>query len=580
MLLDLGPDAGGERPTDRPGPAVGTRAARGRRSRGGTGEQRQGRGNRGGPGPACLGPKASWARPTSGSPIESRCRRLAWRWWPMGSTRWANRPRASREYQAIVGGRKAIPSLPRPPCGSSSASRTNWWACCAKEGDSEEALNRSTSDRGQSQRPGAAYGKRRNPGGLGRAGPGPARRGRLPLGHAADRCRPAAAQRRAGRIFRGNVSRCRVPDAQAEQSSDPAVKADRALKAQQVLTWALSNTPRSTARKPSNATRAAEGPQAARPVGRQAGRKEAMRNETVRKMGVPLLGTSTAPAVASALLLRSSGTRLNIPTLVCLLQCLVLAAVVDICASSRPTSRRKTVRGEGQIGGQGRFRKAAPAKKDDSRQKSDAKKDASPAKGLEGLGFSIAPARAARPAPRCSGWSARATSSSTSSTDPAAWAATAGTPCGWSKRNCFGASSRWTPSTNSRSSSTTTGPCCSIPRGTPGRLAFATDENKERVAGFWSRSRPTGGTDHEDAIRMAIRLQPDVIFLLTDGDDPKLTPGELAKIERLAAGILINTMEFGPGPAGRRSRTGCPNWPGEPAGATPTLTCRNMRPRG
>jgi hypothetical protein len=44
-------------------------------------------------------------------------------------------------------------------------------------------------------------------------------------------------------------------------------------------------------------------------------------------------------------------------------------------------------------------------------------------------------------------------------------------------------------------------------------------------------------------------MRPDVIFLLTDADEPKLGPGDLAKIQRMAGGISINTIEFGYGPA-------------------------------
>ena len=86
------------------------------------------------------------------------------------------------------------------------------------------------------------------------------------------------------------------------------------------------------------------------------------------------------------------------------------------------------------------------------------------------------------------------------------------------------------------------------PTGTPGRLAFATERNKERAARFIDSITAEGGTDHEEALKLAIRLQPDVIFFLTDGDDPKLTPAQLEKIRRLAAGIIINAIEFGPGP--------------------------------
>ena len=86
------------------------------------------------------------------------------------------------------------------------------------------------------------------------------------------------------------------------------------------------------------------------------------------------------------------------------------------------------------------------------------------------------------------------------------------------------------------------------PTGSPGRLAFATDENKERAIRFLDTIAADGGTSHEDALRVAIRLRPDVIFFLTDADDPKLTPAQLAKIRHLAAGIIIHAVEFGPGP--------------------------------
>lgn len=86
------------------------------------------------------------------------------------------------------------------------------------------------------------------------------------------------------------------------------------------------------------------------------------------------------------------------------------------------------------------------------------------------------------------------------------------------------------------------------PTGTPGRLAFATEANKQRAMRFIESIVADGGTEHEQALRLAIRLQPDVIFFLTDADDPKLTPAQLEKIRGLAAGIVINAIEFGPGP--------------------------------
>jgi hypothetical protein len=43
-------------------------------------------------------------------------------------------------------------------------------------------------------------------------------------------------------------------------------------------------------------------------------------------------------------------------------------------------------------------------------------------------------------------------------------------------------------------------------------------------------------------------MHPDVIFFLTDGDRPKLTDRELEKVQRWAAGTIINTIQFCPGP--------------------------------
>ena len=86
------------------------------------------------------------------------------------------------------------------------------------------------------------------------------------------------------------------------------------------------------------------------------------------------------------------------------------------------------------------------------------------------------------------------------------------------------------------------------PSGMPGHLAFATEQNKQRAVRFIESISAEGGTNHEEAVRLAIRLRPDVIFFLTDADEPKLTAAQLEKIRNLAAGIIINAIEFGPGP--------------------------------
>ncbi|MGQ9761087.1 MAG: vWA domain-containing protein [Thermogutta sp.] len=86
------------------------------------------------------------------------------------------------------------------------------------------------------------------------------------------------------------------------------------------------------------------------------------------------------------------------------------------------------------------------------------------------------------------------------------------------------------------------------PAGSSGRLSFATDENKQRAIAFIRSVTAGGGTQHDTAILLAIRLQPDVIFLLTDADEPRLSDAKLEQIHRLANGIVIHTIEFGLGP--------------------------------
>ncbi len=84
----------------------------------------------------------------------------------------------------------------------------------------------------------------------------------------------------------------------------------------------------------------------------------------------------------------------------------------------------------------------------------------------------------------------------------------------------------------------------------PPKLLFATKSNKRAAEEFVSQISPAGGTQHLDAIRLALNVQPDVIFLLTDADDPKLSPVELASIRRRnQGGTAINTIEFGTRPA-------------------------------
>jgi hypothetical protein len=78
------------------------------------------------------------------------------------------------------------------------------------------------------------------------------------------------------------------------------------------------------------------------------------------------------------------------------------------------------------------------------------------------------------------------------------------------------------------------------------RLAFATDRNKQLAARFVGGITADGGTDRLTALKQAIASAPDVIFFLTDSDDP-MSPGELAEVARdnSRARAAICTIEFG-----------------------------------
>jgi hypothetical protein len=78
------------------------------------------------------------------------------------------------------------------------------------------------------------------------------------------------------------------------------------------------------------------------------------------------------------------------------------------------------------------------------------------------------------------------------------------------------------------------------------RIAFASDRNKKLAANFVGGITADGGTDRMNALREAINLAPDVIFFLTDADDP-MSASEMAELaranRRVQASICV--IEFG-----------------------------------
>jgi len=80
-------------------------------------------------------------------------------------------------------------------------------------------------------------------------------------------------------------------------------------------------------------------------------------------------------------------------------------------------------------------------------------------------------------------------------------------------------------------------------------LLPATDDNKRAVAGFLATKAALGATGHEGALLSVLRLEPDVIFLLTDGGDPELKDHQLRSLAKIAGGhTKICCLHFGAGP--------------------------------
>lgn len=80
-------------------------------------------------------------------------------------------------------------------------------------------------------------------------------------------------------------------------------------------------------------------------------------------------------------------------------------------------------------------------------------------------------------------------------------------------------------------------------------LAHATEMNKtfarQQIAGV----QPGAGTDHYSAVGLALKMNPDLIFLLTDAAEPAMHPADLDKVKRLNNGrSRIHSIELGIGP--------------------------------
>lgn len=81
------------------------------------------------------------------------------------------------------------------------------------------------------------------------------------------------------------------------------------------------------------------------------------------------------------------------------------------------------------------------------------------------------------------------------------------------------------------------------------QLFFATDLNKNLARQFIQSIDPDLGTRHIDALKLGLSFGPEVMYLLTDSGEPRLTASELDEVRRRNGGkTRIHCIEFGVGP--------------------------------
>ncbi len=84
----------------------------------------------------------------------------------------------------------------------------------------------------------------------------------------------------------------------------------------------------------------------------------------------------------------------------------------------------------------------------------------------------------------------------------------------------------------------------------PPRMLFGDSATKRLAQHFVRGIIAAGGTAHLAALKLAVGMQPDVIYFLTDAGDPQMSASEMEEIRRRNArtGACLNVIEFGAGP--------------------------------
>ena len=80
-------------------------------------------------------------------------------------------------------------------------------------------------------------------------------------------------------------------------------------------------------------------------------------------------------------------------------------------------------------------------------------------------------------------------------------------------------------------------PTLFAPASKRGGLIFAKEGNRDEAKQFVEGIKASGGTRHVEALVSAVKLKPNVIFLLTDGDaNDDITDEEIERVIRLNSG--------------------------------------------
>jgi hypothetical protein len=90
---------------------------------------------------------------------------------------------------------------------------------------------------------------------------------------------------------------------------------------------------------------------------------------------------------------------------------------------------------------------------------------------------------------------------------------------------------------------------CNPNPGLAPKLLYGNDRDRQAATEFVRGITGAGGTRHYEPLTTALRMGPDVIFFLTDAEEPALSSAELARIRTMNRHeASINTVEFGVGP--------------------------------